>query len=147
PCQYSDDVFMMIRADGTLVLCMYNDSIVNGGANPMGHLNKTDDLLEVYNNEAYTHFRNDQRNGVFQGPCRTCGFAFTGSGFTGEIVFRNEALYSHKVYYHRDYYNHFFSKSRKIRKNTFYGYQTEAHKHLDTYSVSELQYDGKDLGR
>lgn len=142
PCQYSDDVFMMIRADGTLALCMYNDRIINQGELPMGHLDKTTDLLEVYNNEAYTHFREDQRNGIFRGPCRTCGFAFTGSGFTGEIVFRDESLFSGKVYYHRDYYNHFFSKTQKIRKNSFYGYPKQPHAHLDSYAQSEIQYNG-----
>lgn len=142
PCQYSDDVFMMIRADGSLVLCMYNDAIINGGANPMGQLDTTTDLLEVYNNENYTRFREDQRNGIFHGPCKTCGFAFTGAGFEGQIKFRDESKYSDTVYYHRDYYNHFFSKTHKIRRNTFYGYQRSPHDHLATYAESEIQYEG-----
>jgi hypothetical protein len=147
PCQYSDDVFMMIRWDGKLILCMYNDRIANGGESPMGQLDRTTDLLEVYNNEAYTDFREKQRSGIFEGPCATCGFAFTGTGFTGELAFRDESLFPYKVFYHRDYYNHFYSKTKKIRKNTFYGYQHPAHDHLSSYSQSEIQYDGADFGK
>jgi len=141
PCQYSDDVFMMIRADGTLTLCMYNEQIVNGGENPLGQLDKTTDLLKVYNNEAYTNFREDQRNGLFHGPCKTCGFAFTGYGFEGQIRSRNKCRYPHTIYTHRDYFNEFFSKRKKIRKRSFYGYPTEPHAHLTEYAQSEIQYE------
>ena len=142
PCQYSDDVFMMIRADGRLMACMYNDKVANHGMLTFGYLNYDEDLLAAYNNPAYTSFREGQRAGLFPPPCDTCGFAFTGSGFEGELHFRNTSLYPDKVYYHRDYYNHFYSKTKRIRSNSFYGYQWEPHAHLSYYTNDQLLYDG-----
>lgn len=118
PCQYFDNNFMVIRHDGTLVLCAYNDRVVNGGENPVKKLEPTDNLLEVYNSEAYEQYRRAQNVGNYPGPCATCGFAYTGQGYEGVVYFRNDP--NTPVYTHRDYYNTTFSLTRKIKDPLYY---------------------------
>ena len=118
PCQYYDNNFMVIRWDGRLVLCAYNDQVVNRGANPLGELDATTDLLEVYNGEAYEHYRRRQKVGIYDGPCAACGFAYTGMGMDGEVRFRR-AL-DKRIFYRRDYYNQFYSLKEKRKPVRYY---------------------------
>lgn len=120
PCQYPDDNFMVIRHDGSLVLCAYNEEMVNNPNRSVGSVVGETPLLDLYNNEAYTKFREDQDNGVFTGPCVNCGFAYTGYGYSGIVGFRNPDLDLPKVYFHRDYYNSFFSLRRKEKPDSYY---------------------------
>lgn len=119
PCQYSDNNFMVVRWDGTLVMCAYNDKVVNDHMLSYGTLNETDNLVDVYNNEIITKFRNDQRNGNYPKPCDTCTFAYTGLGFGGTIEFRSKP--GNPYWFHRDYYNQFFSKKLNWKPNSYYG--------------------------
>jgi sulfatase maturation enzyme AslB (radical SAM superfamily) len=121
PCQYSDHNFMVIRWDGVLARCSYNEKASFEGAN-FGKLDMTTPLLEVYNNELYTKFRENQRNGIFTGPCISCGYAYTGHGWKGQIQSRNEAgeLYGKTIYYRQDYYNQFFSLVDRGKPDAYY---------------------------
>jgi radical SAM protein with 4Fe4S-binding SPASM domain len=119
PCQYSDNNFMVIRWDGTLVPCAYNDKVVNDKMLSYGTLGLYDNLLEVYNNEKITHFRDQQRAGIYPKPCDTCPFAYTGVGFQGQIEFRSDP--GMMYYYHKDYYNSFFSLKKHWKPNSYYG--------------------------
>lgn len=142
PCQYSDDIFMMIRWDGSMVLCMYNDFIINKGYLPLGKLDKTIPLLEAYNNESYTKFREDQRNGIFPFPCCDCGFPYSGSGFRGVVFFRDKKYGFGKepIYYHRDYYNSFYSLKDKQRSDDYYGYNLGDKKIVQKMTAQGLAY-------
>jgi MoaA/NifB/PqqE/SkfB family radical SAM enzyme len=120
PCQYFDNNFMVIRADGRLVACAYNDAVVNRGALPLGYLDSTTPLLEVYNNEAYQSLRDSQNRGEYPGPCKTCGFAYTGQGMTGVVKLRNKALLQSPIYFHKDYYNEFFSLTKRWKDESYY---------------------------
>ena len=120
PCQYFDHNFLILGIDGTSRLCAYNTGICNG-ANPVGKLGETESLLEFYNNEAFTKYRRDQRNGIFHGPCETCGFAYTGFGSQGILQFRNPLLRHLKpVYFRQDYYNQFYSLKEKGKPMEYY---------------------------
>jgi hypothetical protein len=121
PCQYYDNNFMVIRHDGELVLCAYNDRVVNDGENPLFKLDKTTPLLEAYNSPEYEHYRRRQARGIYDGPCNNCGFAYTGQGMDGEVRFRSQPQV--KVYYRSDYYNQFYSLKdrRKTEKYYFQG--------------------------
>lgn len=120
PCQYSDNNFMVIKSDGRVVLCAYNDKMTNDPYYAVGTLDKDESLLDIYNNEYYTNFRENQRKGIFNAPCSTCGFAYTGMGFEGEIRFRNTELLDQLIYYHQDYYNQFFSLTKEWKKKNYY---------------------------
>lgn len=116
PCRYSDNMFMVIRSDGEVVACSYHPEVHNENYFKFGNVRNDIPLLEIYNNEKMRRFRENQRNGIFEGPCKTCGFAYTGDGFLGHIQFRNEKLkekYPRGVYWHNDYYNQFFSLVNK----------------------------------
>jgi organic radical activating enzyme len=121
PCQYFDNNFMVIRQNGDLVICAYNHEAAN--LKKLSPGNVFDDrelsLVEYYNNEKYTQLREDQSHGIFHSPCDTCGFAYTGFGFSGEIFFRH-GIVKDKIYYHRDYYNQFFSLKKKWKDNSYY---------------------------
>jgi MoaA/NifB/PqqE/SkfB family radical SAM enzyme len=117
PCQYPDNNFMVIRHDGTLVLCAYHQEVANNLVGSYGKLNLTTPLLDYYNNYSITKFRNDQNRGIYPHPCDKCGFAYTGKGYTGAIRFRGE---EEKIYYHEDYYNKFFSKKNKQKDDKYY---------------------------
>lgn len=125
PCQYSDNNFMVVKWDGRLVACAYNDQVTNESALYFGQMDKTTPLLDIYNNEAYSKFRRDQRKGLFPEPCQTCGFAYTGTGMKGILRFRNPALNIGDIYYHNDYYNKMFSLKRSWKDDEYYGYHKE----------------------
>jgi len=116
PCKYPDHMFMVIRSDGEMVPCAYNETVVNDNWFHMGSVANDKPLLEVYNNAKMTAFRLDQKAGRFCGPCITCGFAYTGHGFDGMLSFRDEKLratYPNPIWFHSDYYNTFYSLKRK----------------------------------
>jgi radical SAM protein with 4Fe4S-binding SPASM domain len=120
PCQYSDNNFMVIKSDGRLVRCAYNDLATNTEKFSFGRVDKTTPLLDIYNNKDITKFRKDQNKGTYQEPCDTCGMSYTGMGFQGEVQFRNPELIQMKIYHQRDYYNSFFSLKRKWKKPEYY---------------------------
>jgi MoaA/NifB/PqqE/SkfB family radical SAM enzyme len=119
PCQYSDNNFMVIRWNGMLSVCAYNDKAANKGMLSYGTLNETDDLIDVYNNEAISKFREDQRNGEFHEPCASCAFAYTGEGAYGKIRFRSDP--TREYFYRFDYYNSFYSSYDNSKPNSYYG--------------------------
>jgi len=120
PCQYSDNNFMVIKVDGRLVRCAYNDLATNDEQYSFGVMDKTTPLLEIYNNDFYTRFREDQNSGIYPGPCDTCGISYTGHGMSGSIKFRNPHLIQDTIYYQRDYYNSFFSLKEKRKSPEYY---------------------------
>ena len=93
--------------------------MTNWDRQAVGMLDKETPLLDIYNNSKYREFRKLQRVGIFRGPCKTCGFAYTGTGFEGVIRFRDKKLIGKDIFYHQDYYNQFFSL-RKDWKNVDY---------------------------
>lgn len=119
-CQYSDNNFMVIKVDGRVVRCAYNTEATNNHQYTIETVNNNIPLLEIYNNKWFKNFRLDQAEGIFDGPCKTCGFAYTGHGFEGEVRLRDSSLLQNKIYYHRDYYNQFFSLKKKRKKNNYY---------------------------
>ena len=120
PCQYSDNEFMIIKYDGRITACAYNDEMTNIHKHQMGRMDYTTPLLELYNSEKLLSFRTEQRAGRFNDICAHCGFAYTGFGFRGIVTFRDPKLDLPKVYYHRDYYNSFFSLVDKGRPDSYY---------------------------
>jgi MoaA/NifB/PqqE/SkfB family radical SAM enzyme len=119
PCRFMDQMFMAIRWDGQLIPCDYNTHMVNEFAWPMPKLGRTENLIELYNSEPYTKFRDLQNKGQFPYPCDRCGFAYTGDGFDGVLNFRNKKLGTDTIYYHEDYYNQFYSKVLKRKGASF----------------------------
>ena len=133
PCQYSDNNFMVIKSDGRVVLCAYNDRMTNDPDLAVARIGINDvPLLDIYNNDKITQFREEQRKGWFSGPCKTCGFAYTGQGFEGVVSFRDSSLLSGPVYYHQDYYNEFFSLTKKWKDKKYYK-QGYARERIDQY--------------
>lgn len=120
PCQYSDNNFMEVRADGHMIVCSYNEGCVNDYKLSPGFLNSTESLLEAYNNKKYTEFRTNQANGIFNDPCDKCGFAYTGKGFYGKVKLRSSDL--PELWYHSDYYNHFYSLTKNWKDEKFYSH-------------------------
>lgn len=120
-CQYSHNNFMVIRWDGKLVACVYNDEMTNKNAFPLGEVDFSTPLLDIYNNSAYKTLREGHSIGVFPPPCNICGFAYTGAGMSGTIKFRNPLFQSQTIFYKRDYYNEFFSLTDKSKENNYYG--------------------------
>lgn len=118
PCQYFDRNFMVVRWDGTLVPCAYNDAVANKGYLRYGKIGAGDSLLEAYNNEEITELREMQDKGKFAYPCRNCSFAYTGGGFQGTVAFRNRP--GEMLYFHQDYYNSFFSRVQKWKEAAYY---------------------------
>jgi hypothetical protein len=118
PCQYIDHQFMVIRWDGSVPLCSYNDEAINDGKWHYGNATHSENLIELYNSPAISARREDQSKGIFWEPCDKCGFAYTGHGLTGEIEFR--AWPGQKIYYSMDYYNGFYSLVRKWKPKEYY---------------------------
>jgi radical SAM protein with 4Fe4S-binding SPASM domain len=118
PCQYFDRNFMVVRWNGTLVPCAYNDHIVNEGYLRYGNVFEYDSLTAAYNNEEITTLRKAQAAGKFPYPCRNCSFAYTGFGFEGTGSFRSDS--EQKIYFHEDYYNKFYSKVQKWKSREYY---------------------------
>ena len=117
-CQYSDNNFMVIRWDGSLVVCAYNDKAANGLELSYGKLDMTTPLLDAFNNEKAQAFRAAQRNGIYPEPCAHCGFAYTGVGYHGQVSFRGKP---DVVYYTQsDYYNTFFSRVQRWKNDSYY---------------------------
>lgn len=116
PCKYPDSKFMVIRADGRMVPCAYNNAVVNGNHFhwPNVFADRKAPIIAYYNDPILRQWRSDQDSGIFHGPCRTCGFAYTGEGFQGTIEFRDRTLdVRQAIYWHNDYYNQFYSLKKK----------------------------------
>ena len=116
PCRQIGGMFMGIRADGEVVACPYNPACFNDNYFQFGNVRNDTPLLDIYNNEKMTKQRENHKKGIFEGPCETCGFAYTGEGFLGHIQFRDKKLkelHPGGVYWHNDYYNQFFSTRNK----------------------------------
>ena len=119
PCQYFDRNFMIIRWNGDVVPCAYNDEVANKGALTYGKaVLATSSLLAIYNNPQISKLRDEQHKGKFTGPCETCGFAYTGFGFRGSVAFRKDPEQSY--FFQQDYYNMFFSKKRDWKPDSYY---------------------------
>jgi MoaA/NifB/PqqE/SkfB family radical SAM enzyme len=125
PCQYSDNQFMLIRWDGTAVMCMYHPEVMSKGALPIGRLDKETPLISFYNNEAYSSFRERQARGDFPEPCRTCGISYTGNGIRGSIRFRNSSLLQREIFFRADHYNSFYSLEENRKPDASYGWRKE----------------------
>jgi hypothetical protein len=128
PCRYSDPMFMVIKQDGDIVPCSYNHSATNErwfqkNRNWPNVRNETP-LLELYNSPPLREFREKQREGIFEGPCKRCGFAYTGNGVRGQIEFRDPSKRNGKpIFYRADYYNQFFSYKNSSKPDSFYEYK------------------------
>lgn len=121
PCQYFDNNFMVIRWNGELVPCAYNDKVANQGMLTYGSVDEeTGSLLQKYNNGMICAMREDQNEGRYPEPCDKCSFAYTGFGFQGAVEFRHGILAGTKLYYHQDYYNMFFSKKKNWKPVEYY---------------------------
>ena len=71
--------------------------MTNWDRQAVGRLDKETPLLDIYNNSHYREFRKLQRAGIFRGPCKTCGFAYTGTGFEGVVRFRDKKLIGKEI--------------------------------------------------
>lgn len=123
PCRYSDDMFMLIRSNGKITPCGWNNDAIT--FYDWGYVEPNDiPLMELYNAPIINEWRNDQRRGIFHGPCLECGFAFTGYGWEGVLTPRNQRVIDlcegRPIYYHEDYFNRFFSFKKRIRKPSHY---------------------------
>lgn len=125
PCQYFDNNFMIVRWNGKVPLCAYNDKCANELELSYGTVGESSSLAQVYNNSYVESLRYLQRHGQFLEPCAKCGFAYTGSGFTGEIAFRSDPQQT-KYYFSADYYNMFISKHLQRKPREYYIYEHEA---------------------
>lgn len=123
PCQYSDPRFMLIRWDRSAVACMYQPDVMNHGALPMGVLDEKTPLVDFFNNEKYTEFRERQAKGDFPHPCNTCGISYTGTGMKGVLTFRNPRLTQRVIFHRHDHYNAYFSFVDKGNPNSSYGWK------------------------
>jgi organic radical activating enzyme len=121
PCQYPDETFMLVRWDRTPTLCMYNPHMMNEQMRPMRKIEKGESILEYFNSEVYAQFHEDQERGIFRPPCNTCGIAYTGTGWRGQMHFRDPALTQQTIYTGVDYYNSTFSLVDKPRPASWYG--------------------------
>jgi organic radical activating enzyme len=114
-CQYSSNNFMVVKSDCRLVMCAYNDRITNKNELPLPFIDAATPLLEIYNSEQYQNNRNCNKSVE---PCSTCGHAYTGMGYSGEVYLRNNP--DKKIYFRRDYYNAFYSLIDKKKSNSYY---------------------------
>jgi radical SAM protein with 4Fe4S-binding SPASM domain len=107
-CRYLDN-FMVIRMNGDLVPCCYHSGAINDRLLPLGNVFDSDKPLSgIYNSDSYERLREGHRTRDYPEPCDKCGFAYTGSGYRGEITFRDGGG---KYFMHQDFYNTFYSKS------------------------------------
>jgi radical SAM protein with 4Fe4S-binding SPASM domain len=118
PCQYMDNNFMVIRWDGSLVPCTYNDQVINKAELQYGTVKIGSSLIDAYNNETITTIRKMQQEGNYPGPCHLCNIAYTGSGIHGEVEFRNDP--GTRYFFQQDYYNRIYSRSKKWKPNSYY---------------------------
>lgn len=117
-CWYMDDFYMLIRNDGKVVPCMYNQKVVDGYFD-LGNFLETPNLLKLYNSDMFNWLRWKQKIGDFPGPCITCSNPYNGYGFDGTLRFQNKEYKGIEMSYHQDYYNQFFSL-KKERKGIQY---------------------------
>jgi MoaA/NifB/PqqE/SkfB family radical SAM enzyme len=127
PCRYSDPMFLVIRHDGDIVPCAYNDAVVNGKWFTRNakwpNVGYDKPLLELYNTGPIEEFRKEQHEGRFYGPCQTCGFAYTGHGFRGVVEWRDvKKQDGRRLWYHSDHYNSFYSYKCSMKDDSFYRY-------------------------
>ena len=116
PCQYFDNKFMLIRADHRAVPCMYCYDVSINDYFQIGELDEKQDLIEFYNNDVYTRLRENQNQGIFGGPCKTCSSAYTGHGFRGKFQFNDKSKKNiGTIYSSLDYYNQTFSLRDKAK--------------------------------
>lgn len=114
PCQYFDDMYMLIRADKEIINCMYRYEVAIENQFAIGKLDEKEDLIEVYNRSKLVKLREDQKKGIFHGACKTCGSAYTGRGFRGQLEFNNPKLKDIGILFcSQDYYNRTFSLVNK----------------------------------
>jgi radical SAM protein with 4Fe4S-binding SPASM domain len=104
---------MLIRVDGEITPCMYNYDVAIKNYFEIGKLNDKIPLIEAYNNIALQKLREDQNNGIFHGPCKTCNSAYTGYGFRGELTLNRDIYKVGKLYHGKDYYNEMYSQIDK----------------------------------
>lgn len=122
PCQYPDDTFLLIRWNEQPTLCMYNPHMMNEQVRLMPPLRPDQGIVDYFNTGVYKDFHEEQARGEFRSPCDTCGIAYTGTGWKGQIHFRDPALLKQTIFYREDFYNRFFSLVDKPRPNSWYGY-------------------------
>jgi len=122
PCQYPDDTFLLIRWNEQPTLCMYNPHVMNEQVRPMPKLGPDQGIVDYFNSGVYKEFHEEQARGEFRGPCATCGIAYTGTGWKGQINFRDPKLLQEPIFYREDFYNRFFSLVDKARPNSWYGW-------------------------
>jgi MoaA/NifB/PqqE/SkfB family radical SAM enzyme len=120
PCQYSDNNFLVVKADRRAVYCAYNEEMTESHDNTVKILDYVTPLLEFYNSEPFTTFRKNQREGIFHPVCQHCAFPYTGTGLRGEVEFRNLIFGDKKIYYQQDYYNQFFSYKKHWKPTQYY---------------------------
>ena len=113
PCRYSDNQFMVIKRDQFVVSCSYCVEATNDRFYSFGKLDYKTPLLDFYNNEAMSKFRDNQNKGIYTGACKECGFAYNGSGFDGVVRFRDSKFGDKPISFHADYYNEFYSYKTK----------------------------------
>jgi MoaA/NifB/PqqE/SkfB family radical SAM enzyme len=114
PCQYFNDMYMLIRVDREIIPCMYNYDVAIKNYFNIGKLDKTEDLIEAYNRIDLVRYRDEQKKGLFRGPCKTCNSAYTGRGLRGVFEFNDpEKKRLGKLYSTMDYYNCTYSLKDK----------------------------------
>lgn len=116
-CKYIDN-FMIIRMNGDLVPCCYHGGAVNDHLLPLGNvLEDSLPLSHYFNSKEYIQLREAHETAKYPSPCDKCGFAYTGSGFRGEITFRSGGFRCH---FHQDFYNSFFSLTPPSKPDSEY---------------------------
>jgi hypothetical protein len=114
PCQYFDDKFLLIKANKHIVPCMYNTIVYFVNYFNIGKLNETENLIDAYNRPVLQKLREDQNNGIFHGPCKSCNSAYTGQGFRAQYEFNDPGKKEiGTLYGSYDYYNMTFSLKDK----------------------------------
>jgi hypothetical protein len=117
PCRNIDNNFMIVRWNGRLIPCTLNTRMANDLAMSYGVLNRTEDLIEKYNNSIISKMRKDQDEGRYNEVCAHCSFAYTGVGFHGVVNFRGS---DETYWFQQDYYNAFFSKNKNWKPDAYY---------------------------
>lgn len=120
PCQQSYNNFLYIRAGGDVTRCSYNIHAQNEPETYMGKVDEQTDLVDFYNNEAFTTLRKEHETGNFSHPCDSCAFPYTGYGFEGKVKFRHGPLKGVELFHRRDYYNNFFSFKDMKKEDSYY---------------------------
>lgn len=111
PCQYFDDMYMLIDVNGRIKPCMYNTDVVINDYFNLGKLQDNESLIDAFNKPRLQELRENQKKGIFEGPCKKCGSAYTGYGFRGKFKFNPKGKHKDfpEMYTTMDYYNTTFS--------------------------------------